>query len=173
MTMKRNRLVLTLLLVVMLTMAVTSTALAVKRLYKARLSTANELHDVVGSSATGSAVFSRRPDGLDFMISVRSLSGAPSAAHIHAPATEAEAVGALITLCGGGPAPAAVAACDTDFDPATNSYRIQGRITSSLLAQRGVTAAELDGYLEDGLAYVNVHTALNPAGEVRGQLIGQ
>ncbi|MDT8306296.1 MAG: CHRD domain-containing protein, partial [Anaerolineae bacterium] len=157
---------------VVLTLAVTSTALAMKRLYKARLNTANELHDVVGSSATGSAILARRPDGMDFMISVRALSGPPVGAHIHAPATEAQNAGVLLTLCGN-PGPAAVAACDSDYDAATDSYRIQGRITSSLLAQWGVTAATLDGYLEDGLAYVNVHTALNPAGEVRGQLIGQ
>jgi hypothetical protein len=169
--MKRKKMMLTLLLVAVLTVAVTSSALAMKRLYKARLTTAAEVHDV-DSRATGSALLARRPDGMDFMISVRALTGPPLAAHIHAPAPEGVNTPVLITLCGG-PPPAAVPACDSDYDAGTDSYRIQGRITSSLFAQSGVTAATLDGYLEDGLAYVNVHTAAYGAGEVRGQLIGQ
>lgn len=169
--MKRKKAMLTLLLAVVLTLAVTSTAFAIKRLYKARLTTAAEVHEV-DSNATGSAVFARRPDGMDFMINVRRLTGPPLAAHIHAPAPEGVNAPVLLTLCGG-PAPAAVAACDTNYDAGTDSYRIEGRITSSLLAQWGVTSATLDGYLEDGLAYVNVHTAAYSSGEVRGQLIGQ
>lgn len=169
--MKRNRLMLTLLLVVMLTVAVTSTALAMKRLYKARLTTSAELHEVVGSSATGSANFARRPDGMSFVISVRGLSGPPTVAHVHAPATESQTAPPVITLCG--PAPSAVADCAANYDAANDAYRIEGVIGPSLLAQSGITGATFDGYLEDGLAYVNVHTGLNPAGEVRGQLIGQ
>lgn len=170
--MKRNRLMVTLLLAVMLTLAVTSTALAVKRLYKARLSAANELHEVVGSSASGSAVFVRRPDGLEFMLVVRGLSGSPTGAHIHAPATASENAPVAISLCGN-PGPSAVGSCDTGYDSGTGTLQLQGQITSSLLAQWGVTAATLDGWLEGDLAYVNVHTALNPAGEARGQIIGQ
>ena len=170
--MKRNRLMVTLLLAVVLTLVVTSTAFAVKRLYKARLSTANELHEVVGSSATGSAIFARRPDGLDFMLVVRGLSGAPTGAHIHAPADATQSAGVVITLCGN-PGPGATGSCADGFDAATGTLQIQGQITSSLLAQLGLPAATLDGWLEDGMAYVNVHTALNPAGEARGQIIGQ
>lgn len=168
--MKRNRVLLTVLLVVMLTVAATSSALAMKRLYKARLSPASEV-PAVESEATGSAVLSRRPDGLDFMISVRRLDTAPFVAHIHGPAAEGVNASPLITLCG--PAPSAVADCAADYDPVNDAYRIQGRITSSLLAQSGVSAATLDGYLEAGLVYVNVHTSEHPGGEVRGQLIGQ
>jgi hypothetical protein len=50
---------------------------------------------------------------------------------------------------------------------------IEGVISPSLLQAWGITGAQLFGYFDAGLAYVNVHTALNPAGEVRGQIIGQ
>jgi hypothetical protein len=170
--MNRKKLMLTLLVAIVLTLVVASTALAAKRVYKAQLSAANELHEVVGSSARGSAVFSRRPDGLDFMLVVRGLSGAPTGAHIHAPADATQTAGVVLTLCGN-PAPSAAGSCASGFDESTGELQIQGQITSSLLAQWGLQAATLDGWLEDGLAYVNVHTALNPAGEARGQIIRQ
>lgn len=170
--MKRNRLIMTLLLVVMLTVAVTSTALAAKRLYKARLSTSAELHEVVGSSASGSAIVARRPQGFDFMMFVRGLSGPATAAHIHGPASETETASPILTLCGN-PTPGLVATCESVFDPVSGKYQlqIQGSLNSTLL--RGITPGEFDDMLEAGLAYVNVHTTLNPAGETRGQLIGQ
>jgi hypothetical protein len=170
--MKRNRLIITLLLVVMLTVAVTSTALANKRLYKARLSASAELHEVIDSSASGSAIVARRPQGFDFQMFVRGLSGPATAAHIHGPASETETASPVLTLCGG-PAPALFATCDSVFDPATGKYQlqIQGSLSPALL--RGITPAEFDDMLEAGLTYVNVHTSLNPAGETRGQLIRQ
>lgn len=168
--MNRKKLMLTLLVAIVLTLVAASTALAAKRVYKAQLNAANELHEVVDSSARGSAVFSRRPDGLDFMLVVRGLSGPPGGAHIHAPADATQNAPVVLTLCGG-PAPSAAGDCASAF--ADGTLQIQGRITSSLLAQWGLQAATLDGWLEDGLAYVNVHTALNPAGEARGQIIGQ
>ena len=122
--MKRNRLIITLLLVVMLTVAVTSTALANKRLYKARLSASAELHEVIDSSASGSAIVARRPQGFDFQMFVRGLSGPATAAHIHGPASETETASPVLTLCGG-PAPALFATCDSVFDPATGKYQLQ------------------------------------------------
>ncbi len=170
--MKRNRLIITLLLVVILTVAVTSTALANKRLYKARLSASAELHEVVGSSASGSAIVARRPEGFDFQMFVRGLSGPATAAHIHGPASETETAGPVLTLCGN-PGPALVATCESVLDPATGKYQLQiiGSLSPTLL--RGITPAEFNNMLEDGLTYVNVHTELNPAGETRGQIIGQ
>jgi hypothetical protein len=166
-TMTRNKRVAVLFVMVLLILALPVTALANKRIYKARLTTGAELHEVVGSAARGSAVFLATPSGMQFMIQVHGLSGAPWGAHIHAPATETQNAGVVVSLCGA-PAPAAVATCTFDSD--TGIMTVEGVITSSLLAQWGLPGATLFDYLDNGMAYVNVHTDLNPAGEVRGQI---
>lgn len=149
--------------------ALPSSALARKQVFKARLTTGAELHQVVGSTARGNATFVARPEGVQFTVAVYDLSGAPVGAHIHAPATAAQTAPVVLTLCGN-PAPAAVACA---FDTNTNTMLIQGMISPSLLQAWGLTGAQLFDWFDAGLAYVNVHTALNPAGEVRGQIEGQ
>ena len=162
-----SRLVILVSLVV-LVFALPATALAYKQIFYARLTTGAELHQVVGSSAAGNATVITGPDATRFGITIRNLSGPPSGVHIHAPATPIQNAPVLITLCGA-PPPAAIATCSYD----SGTLSIQGEITSSLLAQSGVTGAQFMQYLNDGLAYINVHTALNPAGEVRGQIVPQ
>ena len=164
---KISRLVILVSLVAML-FVLPSTALANKPLFKTNLTTAAEVHPVVGSNARGSILLGTWPDAVRFQAVVYNLSGPATGVHIHAPATTSQNAPVLITLCGA-PAPAALATCSYD----NGTLLIQGQITSSLLAQWGVTGPQFMGYLEDGLAYVNVHTALNPMGEVRGQLSEQ
>ena len=164
--MNRNRKFIYFIILLALVMALPATALARKNVFKARLSTGAELHEVVGSSAQGSAVFGLAPDGMQFMLHVRGLSGPATGAHIHAPATASETAPVIISLCGH-PAPAAFAECTTD---ASGTLTIQGHIGSSLMAQWGLGGAQLISYLESGTAYVNVHTSLDPAGEARGQI---
>jgi hypothetical protein len=150
--------------------ALPSSALARKQLFKARLTTGAELHQVVDSNARGNATFVARPEGLQFTVAVYYLSGQPTGAHIHAPADASQNAPVVLTLCGN-PAPAAIVNCT--FDDSTNSMLIQGMIGSSLLQQWGLTGAQLYNWFEDGLAYVNVHTVRNLDGEVRGQIIAQ
>jgi hypothetical protein len=150
--------------------ALPSSALARKQLFKARLTTGAELHQVVDSNARGNATFVARPEGLQFTVAVYDLSGPPTGVQIHAPADETQGAPVVLSLCGN-PAPAAIAVCT--FDASTNSMLIQGMIGGSLLQQWGLTGAQLYGWLNNGMAYVNVHTALNPTGEVRGQIIAQ
>ena len=54
----------------------------------------------------------------------------------------------------------------------TNGTISQGIITDSSLIGplSGLTISDLVAQIESGNAYVNVHTQLNPAGEVRGQI---
>lgn len=159
------------LMVVLLVFALPITALASKRIFIARLTTGAELHEVVGSSASGSMALGTNLDGsMRFMLSVRNLSGAATGAHIHAPANVDENASVVITLCGNGPTQAVVAVCATSAD---GSLVVSGDFNGSFLNGSGMTGAQFFSALEGGLAYVNVHTALNPAGETRGQLIGQ
>lgn len=168
--MKNRTRFIVLAIAILMVFALPTTAFASKRLYKARLSTSAELHEVVGSTASGSMVLSNNQDGtLRFMLSVRNLSGNATAAHIHAPADVDENASPVITLCGNGPTPAVFAICET----VDGSLVLSGDFNGSFLMGSGMTAAEFFNALNNGLAYVNVHTAQNPAGEVRGQLIEQ
>jgi hypothetical protein len=144
-------------------------ALANKRIYTARLSTGNEVHQVVGSNARGSALVATNinGDGYTFQVVVRGLSGQPFGVHLHAPAPPGSNAPVIITLCGN-PAPAAVTPCPSlDSD---GIFAVQGLLTSALAAQWMLTSAQFVSWAEAGSIYVNVHTTLNPAGEVRGQL---
>ena len=165
--MKKSRRFLLLMVISLLLLAIPITALANKQVWKARLTSSAEVgHEVVGSSAAGAAVFATNPDGsLHFIMTVRGLSGDVTGAHIHGPATEAENAPIIISLCGS-PGPAAVASCTvTDGD-----LLVEGDITSSLLASWGLSGGTLRSWMDSGQTYVNVHTALNPAGEARGQI---
>ena len=148
-----------------------SSVAANKTLYKAALSAANEVHEVVGSTARGSFRLGWNTDGsMRFLLSVRGLSGPVTGAHLHAPAGTDANASVIITLCGNGPAPAIVATCTTTPD---GLLQITGDITSAVLAARNLPSATFVGWLDDGLVYVNVHTAQNPGGETRGQLVGE
>lgn len=155
--------------ILILALALPTSVLANKQIYKARLSTGAELHEVVGSRATGTANLARFPDSVRINMSVRGLSGPPTAAHIHMPATEDETAGVVVTLCGS-PAPAVFGACTATEQP-DGTYLLtlqEGVITGGYV--QGMTGAQFFANLDAGLAYVNVHTALNPAGEARGQI---
>lgn len=156
-------------LVVAILLALPATALANKKLYKARLSTANEVHTVVGSSATGSMVLTVRPEGIDFMLSIRGLSGPATGIHLHGPAAEGANAGVIVTLCGAGPGTPVSGACPAE--DANGFVILTGHIGGQNLV--GIGPGALQDMLDGGLVYVNAHTDLNPAGETRGQLILQ
>lgn len=136
-----------------------------KTTFTAHLTTGAELHEVFGSDAEGRFAIVPTRDGFAFKLGVRGLSGPSWGAHIHGAAADANG-GILVGLCGA-PAPAAVETCSTSDD---GTLRVRGHISHALLAEWGITARELGTTMSDGLAYVNVHTDLNPAGEVRGQI---
>lgn len=142
--------------------AVPVAVFANKQIFKAVLTTDAELHDVIGSNARGAGILGLTPGGVRFQVSVNGLSGDALSAHIHGPADEQQNGPIVVTLCGG-PPPAVLAECTME----NGTLKIMGTITNQIV---GMTNAEFQDALQDGLLYINVHTQLNPAGEVRGQL---
>ncbi len=160
--MKSARKILLLGLLTAVVFALPLTVLANKRIYRATLTTDAELHQVVDSNARGNAIVGTTPNGVRVEVSVHSLSGDATAVHIHGPANEQQTAPPVVTLCGG-PPPAVLPQCTME----NGVLKIQGMITNQLV---GMTQAQFMNALDNGLLYINVHTQLNPAGEVRGQL---
>ncbi|MEW6488457.1 MAG: CHRD domain-containing protein [Thermodesulfobacteriota bacterium] len=116
----------------------------------------------VETTATGAATFVRNAEAteLAFSLDVAGLSGAVTAAHVHLGAP-GENGGVLFTLA------------SADFTVGTGSGGLDGILTAAGLTPQGdvTTFAEALAALYAGRAYVNVHTGLNPAGEIRGQVL--
>jgi hypothetical protein len=157
------------LAVFVFSLVLATTVYAAKRVFRARLSADNELHDVVlnGPPPTGTALFGTSPNGtgFQFQVFVRGLSGTPGGVHLHAPATTEETAPVVLTLCGS-PTPSVLGPCQLDSD---GNLDLSGVVTSGALLQ-GITPSDFSEYLLDGQVYINAHTPMNPAGEARGQL---
>jgi hypothetical protein len=116
-------------------------------LFTAVLSGGAERPNPVATDATGFGSFSLQGSTLAYSISYSGLSGAPAAAHIHGPATPAEAAGVLVPFA----IPAGSGASGT----------LSGQVTLT---------AEQVNHLKSGKTYANIHTAANGGGEIRGQI---
>lgn len=104
------------------------------------------------SDGSGSFSYAVNGSELCYTLSVRDLTGAPTAAHIHiGPRNEPGPV--VVPLATPPSATSTVSACITAAEGGA------------------LTPAELAAIVADpGAYYVNVHTTMWPAGEVRGQL---
>lgn len=128
-------------------------------LLTATLTTAQEIPSPAAATpapAAGAAVllFDPATSTLNFTVAYKGLSGAATAAHFHNGATGA--AGPVVQTICGAPGPALLSAC-----PAGNV----GFLTGTWTVPTSLVPALLAGGL-----YVNIHTGLNPAGEVRGQV---
>jgi copper(I)-binding protein len=121
------------------------------------------------SAARGdfTAIIARDETRIDFELNYENLEGgAPTVAHIHLGKRGVNG-GVMVFLCGGGGMPAC---------PAATSGQVVGTITPAhilSIAAQGTTAGALDEVifaLRRGHAYVNVHNATFPSGEIRGQV---
>jgi len=124
--------------------------------FNATLSSQKEVPPVAVASANGTAACTIASPNVSCTVTIAGLSGAATAAHIHT--GNANANGPIrVNLCGAGTAPA----CPTGTS---------GTITSGAQAVSGISFDSLRSLLHTYGAYVNVHTAGNAGGEMRGQL---
>jgi hypothetical protein len=115
--------------------------------YTARL---NSQHEVPKNDSKGTgeleATFDTKTKALEYTLSFDGLTGAATAAHIHGPASRGQNAGVVAPLGGSNPT-----------SPVTGSVTLTD---------------EQAKWLRSSKLYVNVHTAANPSGEIRGQIIG-
>ena len=93
-----------------------------------------------------------------YTISYTGLTGNLTGAHIHGPAAPGVNAGILVPFTvptGGAPA----------------SGTLTG--TFSATSNAAVSIDSLEGLMKNGNSYVNLHTAANPGGEIRGQIAQQ
>src|SRR5439155_260528 len=112
--------------------------------------TGNQEEPAVATGALGTGTFQLSPAGLAFKVTVDGLSGAITAAHFHnaAPGVNGPVVRPLTTEFGAGNTAIGV------WKPSDASP-----LTAALITE-----------LLKGNLYLNVHTAANPGGEIRGQV---
>ena len=109
-----------------------------------------------GTKGTGTALFTMKGNKLTFDLEVKELSGPPTAAHIHvgAPGVAGPPVFTF-----------------TLTSKNVTGHIAHGTIDLAMQASPGVSGDSLEMLLNNGNAYVNVHTAANPNGEIRGQVL--
>ncbi len=158
--------------------------------FNATLSGANERPTPVATSANGLAILQYNDQGtgdlLDDTFSVAvaafGLSGPASGYHIHAAATPEETAPVRVnfenspfisTLEGSLPGEHSIVIGGTTGVVSVTPGITNGNIpaTAATATNAGHPAMSFLQALQSHLAYVNIHTELNPSGEIRGQLI--
>jgi len=124
------------------------------RAYSATMFGTNE-SPTNASVGTGFAIFIDNTTQIDWTMTLDNLT-AVTASHIHGPALPNANAGVIFNLY----IPAAATG-------ALNSFTTTGTITSSAT----VSLDSLRTLLNNGRAYVNVHTTAIPGGEIRGNLV--
>jgi hypothetical protein len=130
----------------------------VQEQFSVTLDGASERPDPVTTTATGTATLSFTGSGsITYSVTVSGLMSDPVGAHIHGPADVNTAAGIIVGLT-----------------PLANL--VTGTLVSGTITGTDVPTISLDSLkvlLRNGNAYINVHTADNEAGEIRGQIIKQ
>ncbi len=111
----------------------------------AKLSTAAEIPAKSGPGiGSVDAMLDTASGKLKYTITYDGLSGRATAAHFHGPASASESAGVAV--------------------------KITGDLTSPIEGEAMLTPEQADALMA-GRWYVNIHTANNPSGEIRGQLM--
>jgi hypothetical protein len=134
--------------------------------FKTKLTGFKETPSVLsGGSGTFTSTLDATGTSLSYTLTYSGLSSTAGASHIHF-AQPGVPGGIVAFLCGGGGKPACPAGDGT----------VTGTISAADvlgLPSQGVTAGSFSDFLSvlrSGDAYVNVHTTVHPAGEIRGQI---
>ena len=125
--------------------------------YVAQLNSANEVPGIAGG-ANGIATFTLTGKSLSYVVNVSGLSGNAVASHIHGGPAGVNG-GILVPFVAAGVQTGQVASGTVDLTRPI-SYGTSSISGDSLLT-----------LLNKGLLYTNVHTALHPGGEIRGQIV--
>ncbi|MDE2259808.1 MAG: CHRD domain-containing protein [Betaproteobacteria bacterium] len=111
----------------------------------AQLSTAAEIPAKSGPGiGSVDAILDTASGKLKYTITYDGLSGRATAAHFHGPASASESAGVVV--------------------------KITGDLTSPIEGEAMLTPEQANALMA-GRWYVNIHTANNPSGEIRGQLM--
>ena len=122
------------------------------------LAGSKERPTAVVSTASGSATFEELPDGtVRFKVDVAGLTGA-TMAHIHHAVADSA-----------GPIAVTLFNSTTPTGSLTGTLA-SGTFSSSNIVLPGISLDSLLSLMRLGRTYVNVHTLLNPAGEIRAQI---
>lgn len=139
--------------------------------FSARLTGDNEVPPV-NTDATGRIrlIVNSAQDAVDYQISLSNLNGIVTGAHIHSGGSGTN--GPIVANLNVHGAFASASAGGGGGGSATTSTSTGGTVTSADLKGplAGKQISGLIKLIEDGKAYVNVHTDQNPDGEIRGQL---
>ena len=116
----------------------------------------------VPTAGAGVVFFSVVNDRINYTIAWSALSGPAKEAHLHGPATPEDVAGSLVDFT--------VGAQSANFGALRGSFG-----AADIRPQGGRPAIALDSLVKllgNGKAYLDVHTAAFPGGEVRGQVEG-
>lgn len=128
--------------------------------FNASLTGAKERPTASTSTATANAVFTSSTSGstttIQYTVTITggTLSGPITAAHIHGPAGVNDVATPIVTLAAA---------------TGTTGVVISGSFTTT--GNASINMAQLLTHMLAGNTYINLHTAANPSGEIRGQII--
>lgn len=126
--------------------------------FTATLTGAAEKPTPVTTNATGSATFTVTTVGnvttVAYTVTVTGLSGPVTSAHIHGPAGQNDVANPIVPLT--------VTGTGTTGTVVSGSFTTTGHAT--------INMATLLQHMGAGNTYVNLHTAANPNGEIRGHI---
>lgn len=137
--------------------------------YIALLNGANERPNAVTTNATGTftAQINEESGTMSYAVTWSGLSGSITGAHIHGPSDASGTAGVLVNFQAL-PAGSTNGAITTGAaGSASGNLDLDGAITAT------VSGAQLREMLDNGQLYVNIHTAANTGGEIRGQITRQ
>jgi hypothetical protein len=126
--------------------------------FEASLSGAFEV-PAVTTTSTGTARFAVRGTELDYTLDVQNVSGA-IAAHIHTGAVGANGPPIVFLFQQAAPG----------VNVPAGSLAAGSVDAADMIATAGVSYDSMLSLIRRGNAYVNVHTVIRPAGEIRGQI---